>query len=458
MAKTKLQDIKCLQCWKIFHPKNYMTKFCCKQCYNNFLTLPNKICPVCWKEFHPVKAGIIYCCNGCYLYEHKRKEVKCKVCWMSFIPKHTWQEYCSRECQRASLRKLPDIKCAECWREFRPKNKYTIYCSRECQYKAKSKWNKIRRETLSEEEKQKQIAPLFDYNNLNDISKINLEYKDYLEWLWFSVELEKQLWWWAYDLCVWNTLIDINPFAYHNVTWHPYSNPRDKNYHYEKLRLARENWYKCIMVRDWDTKEKIGDLLNGNKKKIWARKCEIRQLEYRDTHKFFEDNHVQWDTAKNKNNIYIGLFYGWLLVEAMSFWKPRQNENYEWEILRLCALRWYSVIWGASRIFKNFLELVKPRGVISYCDMSKFTWEIYTQLWFKLLKCNPPSKHWYNPKLKQHITDWLVRHCSADKLLKTNYWKWTDNNELMRQAWYVEIYDCWQATYVYGAKKVIKKS
>lgn len=450
MAKTKLEDINCAYCWKTFHPKNRYTKFCCKDCVSKSLSLPNQICPTCWKTFHPVKSGIIYCCNDCYLQAHKRKDIECKYCWKTFFPNYTWQEYCSRECQRASLRKLPDIECEECWKKFRPKNRYTKYCSRECQYIAKSKWNKIRRQWLSEEEKQKQIAPLFDYNNLNNISKINLKYKESIEWVWLDVELEKQLWRWTYDLCVWNTLIDINPFAYHNTTRHPYDKPRDKSYHYEKLKLANQHGYRCIMVRDRDKMNDIINLIREDKISIWARECIVKQILYEDCDSFFEDNHLQWNTRKDKNNIYIWLYYGGKLVECMSFWKPRQNKNYEWEILRLCSHKDYRIVWWANKMFKFFLEIANTNSVISYCDMSKFDWKVYEQLWFKLLKWNKPSKHWYNPKLKQHITDWLVRQYWYDKLFKTNYWKWFSNDELMRQSWYVEIYDCWQATFVYN--------
>lgn len=449
MAKTRLRDINCLQCWKLFHPKNSTAKFCSKLCYTEYLTLPEKNCPQCWKLFHPVKSNTIYCSNECYLQVHKRDNVLCKVCWKEFIPKRTGQIYCSRECQRKSLRKLDDKTCPVCWKIFRPKNCYTKFCSSECQYKAKSEWNKIKWASFSEEEKEKRIAPLFDYSNLDNVSKINLEYKKSFEKMWFGVELEKKLWWGAYDLCIWNTLIDINPFAYHNTTWHPYDKPRSKMYHYKKLKMAIDNWYRCIMVWDWDKKDDIINLLSDNKEKIWARDCEIRQINYVDCHQFLEDNHIQWDTQKNKNNIYVWLYNNDRLLEVMSFWKPRQNKNYEWEILRLCTLKWYNVIWGASKIFKFFLDLTKADSVISYCDMSKFSWDVYLHLWFRLLKWNTPSKHWYNWKLKQHITDWLVRQYWYDKLFKTNYWKWFSNDELMKQAWYVEIYDCWQATYVY---------
>ena len=202
------------------------------------------------------------------------------------------------------------------------------------------------------------------------------------------------------------------------------------------------------MVRDWDDKNKIPYLLDDNKEVIYARKCEVKQIEYNDCHQFFEDYHLQWDTLKNKDNVYIWLYYDDELVECMSFWKPRYNKKYEWEILRLCSHKDYRVVGWADRIFKHFLSLINTNSVISYCDMSKFDWKVYEQLWFKLLKWNAPSKHWYNPKTTQHVTDNLLRQRWFDQLFWTSYGKWTSNNELMKQAWFVEIYDCWQATFI----------
>jgi hypothetical protein len=82
-----------------------------------------------------------------------------------------------------------------------------------------------------------------------------------------------------------------------------------ENYHKDKTTCARENGYRCITVFSWDDKEKILYLLEDNKEKIYARKCEVRQITYEEAHQLFEAYHLQGDTQKNKNNLYIGLIY-----------------------------------------------------------------------------------------------------------------------------------------------------
>lgn len=289
-------------------------------------------------------------------------------------------------------------------------------------------------------------------NASTTISKINKEYANILEKKWFNVEMEFSIWRHSYDLKVWNVLIEINPFPYHNVTWSPVREPIKKDYHYNKLKLARDNWYRCIMVRDWDNFDKIKYLIDDNKKIIYARNCDVFIISQEDANVLFDNYHLQWATQKNKNNIYIWLYYNNELVECMSFGKPRYNKNYEWEILRLCSHKDYKVVWWANKIFKHFLEKTNANSVISYCDMSKFDWKVYEQLWFKLKKWNEPSRHWYSTKRRnilEHITDNLLREKWYDQLFWTNYGKWTDNEELMRQNGYVEIYDCGQATFVW---------
>jgi hypothetical protein len=87
--------------------------------------------------------------------------------------------------------------------------------------------------------------------------------------------------------------------------------------------------------------------------------------------------------------------------------------------------------------------------MISYFDDSKFNGKVYIKLGFTVFRKNDPSKHWYNMKTGQHITDNLLRQKGYDNLFDANYGKGTDNDDLMKQNGFVEIYDCGQSTYVW---------
>lgn len=450
---------KCPQCGRKFeyHLGAQTQKvYCSKACYDKAqTTLKNKACIYCWKSFHPKRESAKYCSQKCYFAATSRglKVVKCEWCWKKFEQRRVWNTCCSRECAHKAITKK-DIECPVCWKMFHP-DWQQKYCSQECSWKAHSVYMKDKRESSSTEEKQTRVKNL-EPSKDNRVSKTNAQYKSYLEDLGFVVKEEHPLWWLFYDLKVWNVLIEINPYSTHNVNWIPqYSEglqPHSKDYHYNKLKLARDNWYRCIMLRDWDDRSKIPYLLDEKKETLYARKCEVKQITREECHNFFESYHLQGDTVKNKNNIYIWLYYNNELVECMSFWLPRYNKNYEREILRLCTHKDYRVVWWADKIFKHFLKLTNANSVISYCDMSKFDWKVYEQLGFKLLKWNKPSKHWYNEKeieSRKHITDNFLRQRWYDQIFSESYGKGTNNDELMKQRGYVEIYDCGQATFIW---------
>lgn len=442
--------LTCSYCGKEFQSKGRDKKYCCRDCFHKSrIIYEDKTCEQCWAVFHPETPTQKYCSHKClWLAQRVREEKPCLICGKLFYSRKNWdkQKYCSKECYTKSQIKIVEKECKNCWKIFRWKSNSSKFCSKSCQYWYYDK--------MPMSEKIKILDNL--KINTKKISKINILCKEYLEMLWYDVEMEFQIQDRFYDLKIGDTLIEINPFPYHNSTRAPmcakWNKPKEPDYHYNKLKLARDNWYRCIMVWDRDDWEKIPYLLDGNKQIIYARKCEVKQISYNDCHQLFEDYHLQWDTRKNKNNIYVWLYYDNQLVECMSFWVPRYNKNYEREILRLCSHKDYRVVWWADKIFKYFLNLTNASSVISYCDMSKFDWKVYEQLGFKLLKRNKPSKHWYNEAedtSRKHITDNLLRQRWYDQIFWEDYGKWADNDELMKQRGYVEIYDCGQSTFIW---------
>lgn len=444
-----MQELRCETCWKMF--KGYGDrKYCCRECWaNRPLKYENRTCPICGEEFYPQTPTQKYCSHKCLWKAQQTKEdIHCLTCWKLFhSTSNKNYKFCCKECYTKFQSTIKENVCKNCWKEFKWKSNDSVFCCRDCWYEYYHTKEPI-------EDKVKRLQTLWNTTPWR-ISKPNLIAKELLEELWFQVELEFQIKDRFYDLKIWNTLIEINPWATHNSTRVPAFNPsakkKDKKYHLDKLKLARDNWYRCIMVRDRDDFDKVTYLLDNNKQVIYARDCEIKEVSRKEAYDFFSEYHLQGDTQARKNNIYIWLFYKDNLVECMSFWKPRWNKKCEWEILRLCSHKDYRIVWWANRIFSHFLESTQANSVVSYCDMSKFDWKVYEQLWFKLLKWNSPTRHRYNDKEtedKKHITDNLLRQHWYDQLFNESHGKWTSNEELMLQRGYVEIYDCGQATFV----------
>ena len=133
----------------------------------------------------------------------------------------------------------------------------------------------------------------------------------------------------------------------------------------------------------------------------------------------------------------------------MTFGKPRYNKNYQYELLRLCTKNDCYVIGGVKRLFKCFITEYNPNSIISYCDTSKFTGKVYSEIGFIKEKISSPSCHWYNLKTKQHINNTLLLKLGFDKIFGTDFGKGVDNEELMLKNNFIQIYDCGQDSYIW---------
>lgn len=255
----------------------------------------------------------------------------------------------------------------------------------------------------------------------------------------------------SYDFRVDNVLIEINPTITHNSFFGIYGKqPLTKDYHLNKSNCAKEHGLQCIHVWDWDDLDKIINMLKP-KETLYARKLVLKEVSEKDCDEFLNEFHLQ-NTCKGQS-IRIGLYKDDTLVQIMTFGKPRYNKNYELELLRLCSHKDYKIVGGAEKLFKYILDKYKPESIISYCDNSKFSGNVYERLGFEHKTVSGPSKHWYNIKTKQHITDNLLRQRGFDQLFNTNYGKGTSNEGLMLEHGFLPVYDCGQITYKYFVNK-----
>lgn len=279
-------------------------------------------------------------------------------------------------------------------------------------------------------------------------SRPNKEFEKLLQENAIPYEKEINISNYRYDFKVENTLIEINPSATHNSTFGIFNKAGlDPSYHINKSDTAKNSGYACINIFDWDDKNKVINLLKPNKTTIYARKCKVKEISSSDANDFLCKYHLQGSCNGNKYN--YGLFYNDELVEVMTFGKPRYNKNYEYELLRLSIKPEYKIVGGSQKIFKHFISNNNIKSIISYCDKSKFSGDVYDRLGFKLLRKGKPSKHWYSLKAKKHITDNLLRQKGFDLLFGATYGKGTSNEELMKESGWVEIYDCGQDSYVW---------
>lgn len=288
------------------------------------------------------------------------------------------------------------------------------------------------------------------HNSRNSNSKPNQIFAVLLDAHNIKFEKEFQIGKFTYDFKVDDVLIEVNPAATHNINWNPFGGKLiNKNYHLNKTTEAIKHGFRCIHIWDWDNVEKIISLLSP-KQVIYARKCEIHEVNTKLANQFLNTHHIQGSCRGQK--IIFGLYFMGQLVELMSFGKPRYDKKYEWELLRLCAAGNVVVIGGASKLLKHFIKIYNPHNIISYCDNSKFVGTTYKKIGFDLQGISQPSCHWYNIKTNQHILNSMLLALGVDKIFGTSYGKGTSNENIMLNNKFVQIYDCGQMKFVWQSK------
>lgn len=284
-------------------------------------------------------------------------------------------------------------------------------------------------------------------------SKPNKEFAYILSSNAVNSEREFNIGKYSFDFKVGDFLIEINPTITHNSLLDIFKNkPKTKTYHLDKSNTAKEHGYICIHVWDWDDIDKIVNMFKP-KETLYARNLILKEVSKKECDEFLNSYHLQ-NTCKGQD-IRYGLYKDDLLVQIMTFGKPRYNKNYELELLRLCSHKDYKIVGGAEKLFKHILDIFKPESIISYCDNSKFNGDVYSKLGFALTNNISPSKHWYNIKTKQHITDNFLRQRGFDQLFGTDYGKGTSNEELMLEHNFLPVYDCGQLTFTWTEKQLL---
>ena len=279
------------------------------------------------------------------------------------------------------------------------------------------------------------------------ISSTNRKFGDLLSKNSISYELEHRIENNSYDINITNKniLIEIDPTYTHNTVGNHWNKGLDRYYHSNKTKLAEDNGFRCIHIWDWDNWNDIINMIKPTKNVIYARKCTVYKINKNVGDEFLNRYHIQ-GTCRGQL-LYLGLVYDNELVEIMTFGQPRYDKHFDVELMRLCTKSDTRVIGGASKLFSYATSEYGLSNIISYCDRSKFSGEVYEKLGMKLIRITPPQEIW--SKGTEHITANLLRLRGYDQLFKTNYGKGVSNEELMLKAGWLPVYDCGQRVYAF---------
>ena len=233
--------------------------------------------------------------------------------------------------------------------------------------------------------------------------------------------------------------IEYNGLYWHSELFH------DTMYHLNKTLECNNKGIQLFHIFESDDidiwKSMISNKLGLNTN-VYARKCTVKEITNSDAKSFCAQNHLQGACNAKIN---LGLFYNDELLEVMTFGKPRYNKHYEYELLRLCTKKYYSVIGGASKLWKCFCQKYSPKSVISYANRRFSNGNIYETLGFDRVNETKPN-YWY---VKGDIILSRVQ-CQKHKL--KSFLETFDENssevDNMLNNGYARIFDCGNLVYV----------
>ena len=227
----------------------------------------------------------------------------------------------------------------------------------------------------------------------------------------------------------------------------------NNNYHLNKTELCEKQGIKLIHIYedDWIYKQDIvkSRILNllGKSNKIFARKCEIKEIyDNKIIREFLDRNHIQGFVG---SKIEIGLFFDKELVSLMIFGELRKplgqkSSKGTYEMLRFCNKLNINVIGGASRLFKYFIDQYKPNEIISYADRSWSQGDLYEKLDFKLVHKTKPNYYYVVDGIRKHRFNYR-----KDKLIKDGFDSNKTEHEIMLERGLFRIYDSGNLKYLY---------
>jgi rubrerythrin len=216
-----------------------------------------------------------------------------------------------------------------------------------------------------------------------------------------------------------------------------------RKYHREKLEECRTKGVRLFTIfeDEWTKKRSICEsrllvALGKSQQSIYARKCEIREVNATDARIFIDNHHLQGYVG---GSIRLGLFHRNELCAIMTFGKPRlalnSAGNDGFEMIRYCSNG--RVVGGAGKLFSHFIFKHQPTEIISYCDLRWGTGDLYRTLGFVELAETSPG-YWYtNGNNRFHRFGF-----TKQKLVKQGFDASLTEQEIMYSRGFYKIWDC----------------
>jgi hypothetical protein len=229
---------------------------------------------------------------------------------------------------------------------------------------------------------------------------------------------------------------------YCGLYWHSELRGKPRNYHRDKMKLCNDLGIQLITVFEDEYLNNPSIVINRIKhvtghttKSVYARKCELREIDLVTARDFLNQHHLQGYTGCF---VRYGLFYNDELVSVMTFAKPNRSKGQKtirvgvFEISRFASS--ILVVGGGSKLIKAFERAHQPNELYTYADLRWGSGDSYLKMGFELVHDTPPN-YWYFKKATERKHRFPLRKNSNDDQSITEW----ENRKL--QGW-DRIWDC----------------
>lgn len=243
---------------------------------------------------------------------------------------------------------------------------------------------------------------------------------------------------------------------FNGIYWHNYDYT-GKDAMINKTMLAKSKDVQLLHILDteWIHKQDIVKSVILSKfgiydTKIYARKCEVKVIDSKIANLFLDHNHLQ---GKDNSKIKLGLYHDNELVSVMTFGSRKITSNNDMELIRFCNRLNTTVIGGASKLFKFFLNNYNFDKIKSYANLRISDGGLYKNMGFELVNQSAPNYWYFKPqapaKLELKHRSGFQKHRLSGIL--ENFDSSKTEWENMKNHGFCKIYDC--GTLVFEYKK-----
>ena len=240
---------------------------------------------------------------------------------------------------------------------------------------------------------------------------------------------------------------------YNGLYWHD-ENHVDRNYHLTKTNMCNKKRIDLIHVfeDDWLYKKEIvksmiASRLGVYKEKIFARKCQIKEIEKDQAKIFFDKNHLQGFAY---GDLYLGLMFNDELIQCICINKKGWHDG-NVELTRMVTKLNTQVIGGFSKLMKHISDYIEYKSITSYVYKAWFNGKGYIESGFKIVKENNPSYSYVVNGRRVHKSHF--RKDKIKKMFERGELKFYDSNktehEIMKENKIYRIYDCGTTKVIY---------